>query len=124
MIRLPYDESFDPPAPVLPARLGLPDAEGWLQLAALVDTGADITLVPEDVAERYLPVAGTIRIRGATGNVQDAVLYRAEISVGDLRRVLIVAAWGNEAVVGRDLLRHLIVRLDGPAQRMTVAAPA
>lgn len=123
MTRVPYDRRFDPPAPVLSLQLRLPLGEDWLQLAGVVDTGADITVFPEDIAARHLPVAGQIGVRGVTGVVQRAVLYRAELRVAGARRVLVVAGFGLELIVGRDLLRHLIVELDGPADRMTVTVP-
>lgn len=121
MARVPYDHRFEPPAPVLPFRVSLPASGDWLQLAGLVDTGADITLFPEDIAERHLPVAGTIAIRGVTGEVVEATLYRAELALGDVRRTLIVAGLGREAIAGRDLLAGLVVTLDGPARQLTFA---
>jgi predicted aspartyl protease len=122
MVPVPYDHHFEPPAPVLPLRVNLPASGGSLQLAGLVDTGADITLLPEDIAERHLPVAGTIAIRGVTGEVVQATLYRAELEVGDHRRALIVAGLGRETIAGRDLLSGLVVTLDGPAQQLSFAA--
>lgn len=122
MARVAYDERFEPPAPVLPFRVSLPASGGWLQLAGLVDTGADITVLPEDVADRHLPVAGTIGIRGVTGAVAEATLYRAELVLGNVRRVLLVAGLGQEAIAGRDLLAGLVVTLDGPARQL-ISAP-
>src|SRR5690606_18724791 len=82
---IPYDGRFDPPAPVVPLRLRIPDPSGWVRFVGLVDTGADITVLPSDVAERYLPVGGLIEIRGVTGFIEEAVLYRAEVAIRSSR---------------------------------------
>jgi len=116
-----YDETFDPPAPVLPLRLRIPDPSGWLRLVGLVDTGADITVIPSDVAERYFPVGGAVGIRGVTGVVQEAILYRVEIEFGGLRRTLLLAGFGSEVIVGRDSLNRLNINLEGPSRMLRLA---
>lgn len=124
MIQVPYDRRLDPPAPMLPLAVSLPASASRLQLVGLVDTGADITVIPEDLAKQHLPVAGTVPVCGVTGTVEHTILYRAEIHVEGARRVLTVAGFGQETIVGRDLLRTMIVHLDGPAQQMTVRPAA
>lgn len=120
MTRIPYDHTYEPSAPVMPVIVRLPRSNGAVQLAALVDTGAEVTLFPEDVAELELPIAGTIRIRGVTGEVRETVLYRAELELAGVRRFALVAALGGRCVAGRDLLRHVLLELDGPARRLLV----
>lgn len=120
---LPYDASVDPPAPVIPLRVRIPGSAGWLQLAGLVDTGVDLTLLPREIAERHLPLAGRVEIRGATGDTSAAALYLAEIEIARLRRATLVAGLGEETIVGRDLLALLRLTLDGPARLLTATAP-
>lgn len=122
MSTLAYDDAFEPVAPVLPVRLRGPGGDEWYQLAALVDTGADLTLVPDVIAERALPVAGTIDVRGVTGEVQRVPLYRADVEVADLRLSALVAGFGPDAIIGRDLLNRLIITLNGPDRSLTIAA--
>lgn len=122
MKAIPYDERFDPPAPVVPLRLRVPAPAGWVQFTGLVDTGADITVIPSDVAERYLPVGGSIRIRGVTGFAEEAVLYRAEVAIGNSRHLLLLVGLGSEVIVGRDLLNQFDVKLDGPNHMLEVGA--
>lgn len=48
-IRYPYDARRDPPAPVVPIRVGFPGQRPEVLLLALVDTGADLSVVPSSV---------------------------------------------------------------------------
>lgn len=123
MIRVPYDVSVTPPAPVVALLIRLVMGGGWLQLVGLVDTGADITVIPQDIGERYLPVAGVVGLRGVTGDIEEAALFRTEMEVGGMRHVGLVAAFGTETIVGRDVLNRLVLELDGPGRELTVAAP-
>lgn len=41
------------------------------------------------MAERELPVEGTVGVCGVTGDVEEAILYRAEVEIGGVARVLI-----------------------------------
>ena len=122
MSYIPYDDGFDPPAPVVPLRVRLPGPDGWLQLMGLVDTGADITLIPQDIAERHLPLAGVVGLRGVTGDVQQAAVYRAETEIGGVARVTLVAGFGNETIVGSDVLNRLVLSLDGPARQLILGS--
>jgi predicted aspartyl protease len=121
LIRLRYDDTFDPPAPVVPVWVGLSGLEDRVQLPGLVDTGADVSVLPEDFAERHLPIAGVLGVRGVTGDVRDAALYRALIALAGVERTLILPALGREMIVGRDLLASLVVTLDGPARQITLS---
>jgi predicted aspartyl protease len=122
MRAFPYDDSFSPPAPVMRLRVRPPGSSGWIQFSALVDTGADITVIPADVADRRFPLAGVIDVHGVTGDVEEAVLYRVDLDFAGIRRAAVVAGLGSEPILGRDLLEHTVLRLDGPARRLTVKA--
>ncbi len=60
--QFPYDGNFDPPAPVLPLRVAAPGREDAVLLPALVDTGADCTLIPRAVS-RHLALRRIDRLR-------------------------------------------------------------
>jgi len=62
-----YDRSCHPTAPVLPLRVSRPGAESGLLLRALIDTGADCTLIPAYLVERLrLPAVDGVAIEGRT----------------------------------------------------------
>jgi hypothetical protein len=120
-----YDASrYDPPAPV--ARVTLrpsADVGGVANVAdvpLLIDTGADITLLPRSAVER-LGVAlrraqyEVIGIDGKTRTLADAadldVLFLNKAFRG--RYLLTDDAHG---VLGRDVLASIRVLLDGPGQ--------
>src|SRR3972149_1330967 len=73
-----YAARKPPPAPVLPVRLGAPGVEPTVFLVALVDTGADLSVVPEQVpAQAQLPRVGEITIRGVGGSQRRVPLFAA-----------------------------------------------
>jgi len=117
----PYDDGVSPPAPMLPLRLADPAEGTGVLLPALVDTGADCTLVPAAVASRLrLPVVDRIVVAGLGGSARRAPVHAAVVQVGRLRTLARVVAFEEETIVGRDLLNRLIAVLDGPALRLSL----
>jgi len=117
-----YDASFVPPAPVLPVRVARPNAgEEGVALPMLVDTGADCTLVPIEVARQLqLPVVDFITVTGLGGARLTADVHAASLDVGGAVTIVRVVALPNEAILGRDALANLVVVLDGPARRLSI----
>lgn len=116
----PYDARHTPPAPVLPLRCGPPRTEPATAVAALVDSGADITVLPEGVADALdLPQIGELTVRGI-GGTRRVPVYAAEVEVTGWRRLVEVVAVGDEALLGRDVLNAWVVTLDGPRQALRV----
>ncbi len=92
-------------------------------LTFLVDTGADISVVPDAVArELRLPAVGQITVRGVGGSLRGARVCAAEVEAGGVRSLVEVVAMGEEALVGRDLLNRWTVTLHGPQHVMDLAA--
>jgi predicted aspartyl protease len=114
----PYAVDYDPPAPVAMLRLGAPDSSATVLLRALIDTGADVTVVPAVVARKLrLPLVDHVTVRGVGGRPFRVGVHAASAEVAGLRCVARVVAFGREPILGRDLLNRLVVRLDGPALR-------
>lgn len=109
-----YDATHDPPLPVLALILGAPGDEDRIRLIGIADTGADITVVPSAVGEGLLAAIGTVRVAGVGGARASATLYRAHVEIDGASDVIEVAAWGDEIIVGRDLLNRCVARFDGP----------
>ena len=106
---------MDPPGPVVPLRLGPPGSEDTTLLRALVDTGADCTLVPLEVARALrLPVVDEVSIEGLGGEARRALVHAARAEFGGVSCLARVVAFGRESILGRDLLNRTTVCLDGP----------
>jgi predicted aspartyl protease len=109
-----YDAAQDPPAPVVPVRVGLTGGRWSAALPFLVDTGADMTVVPTRlVRELRLPVVGEMALRGATGKTARVLIHRAELGIGSVSLPAQVAAFGREMLLGRDVLNLWTVVLRG-----------
>ncbi len=112
--------TYDPPMPVLDIGVSRPGVnEPSVTVEAIVDTGADGSLLPLDILER----AGAIFVdraylRGITGQRQAVDLYLTTVHLGRLRVPGIRAAAlppGEIAILGRDVLNQLDIALRGPA---------
>ncbi len=121
--RFAYNLTRNPPAPMLPIRLGRPGADPNVLLTALVDTGADATIIPRALARRLdLPVLTEVAI-GVTGGLsQRATVHAAVIEVAGARWPAQVIALGGEPLIGRDLLNQWVVTLRGPDQVLDLQA--
>lgn len=117
-----YNHAYDPPAAVLPVRVGAPGADTSVLVSAMVDSGADMCVVPAGLALQLgLPMVDVLRVRGVGGAAHQATVHAASVQVGHIDDVAEVLAIGDETLVGRNLLRFLVVGLDGPGDRLTVS---
>jgi predicted aspartyl protease len=115
----PYDTSYSPPMPVVEVGLGRPGSRKEEAIVAIIDSGADGTLIPIDLLEqveaRYV---GDARLRGISGASQAASVYLASLHIGSetlsIVRVLATPE-GSEPILGRNVLQYLVVTLNGPA---------
>lgn len=111
---------FDPPMPVLDVVLSRPGSYATAAAAeAIVDTGADSTLIPLDILERIAaPQIDQAYIRGITGIREPVDLYLvtvqiAGLTISGIRAVALPA--GASTILGRDVLNQLHLGLVGPA---------
>jgi predicted aspartyl protease len=124
-----YDGSrFDPPAPVaevtLVSRAGGQSVSGVL---LLVDTGADVTLLPRMAVERLgvPPLPGqryeVMGFDGTTSFAPVAVLDMVFLDRVFRGRYLLI---GQECgILGRDVLNHAALLLDGPRKQWMAQSP-
>jgi predicted aspartyl protease len=115
-----YDPAFAPPAPVLSVRLAAPGESDRSEAGlALVDTGADGTLVPARLLEQIEAIGvGTAILRGVLGEAREVHLYEVDLQVETLTMPGILVAsdeQGEEILLGRNVLNKLILLLDGPS---------
>ncbi|MDR5682658.1 MAG: hypothetical protein QN163_01345 [Armatimonadota bacterium] len=120
----PYDAARTPPAPVLPLAVMPPVGTDAVALRALVDCGADLTVLPAGTAARVrLPRIGALTVRGISGKTVRVPLYAARLRMSGAEVVVEAAELGAEALVGRDVLNGWVVTLDGPARRTRIGLP-
>jgi len=109
---------FKPPAPVARAVVGAPDGSVEVQdVAMLLDTGADVSVIPRAVADRLGITArlSGVRLQGYGGAQTEAAVADPRLDVLRYRfRGTFVVSTVEHGVLGRDVLNLLTVTLDGP----------
>lgn len=117
-----YDTTCDPALPVCTITLIAKPTGQQVELTAIVDTGADGTIIPI----RYLQQIGTRRafetgLRSQWGERRIVYLYLVDVHISGntLPGIYVVGDdLGKEVVLGRNVLNRLRLLLDGPARLM------
>ena len=115
----PYDRSlFDPPAPIEKVAIRHPTSGATISdVPMLLDTGADVTLLPRALIEQLgisIDPNEGYELKGFDGNLSVARVVEADLLF--LRRafkerfLLIAQEWG---LIGRDVLNHVSLLFDG-----------
>jgi len=126
-----YDDSQFPPAPILYVRLSAPgEPANSESLPALVDTGADFTLVPLRWLLRVdAPESRWAFLRGLWSEQRQITLYLTDLHLdtGTLSGVEVAGIEdedeleeNRQIVLGRNILNQLILLLDGPQKQTDV----
>jgi hypothetical protein len=107
-----------------------------VRLQGEIDTGSNITCVSaRALSQLGLTVASSAHRTHTVGGIQPANLFEVSLSippVGAMKAALLVLEhlwvmeWvspppGSEVLVGRDVLPHLLMLLDGPRMEFTLA---
>ena len=123
-----YDQQqFAPPAPMARVLLRTPDhTKSVADVAMLIDSGADVSLIPASCADRLALQSEreeTFYLQAFEGSTSPAKTVDAEILFeGRLfhgRFLIIDQEYG---VLGRNVLNHLTLLLDGPRLKWRVRA--
>jgi predicted aspartyl protease len=117
-----FDNSTVPQSPVLPVQIAGPEADDWIDVpAALVDTGADATMIPDAFLSQIQAAEwDQARLRSHWGEFRLVYRYEIDMRIGGrtFAGVLVVADdVGDEIILGRDLLNQLRFLYDGPARQ-------
>lgn len=127
MSSIAFSRDYSPPAPVLRIQLCVPDqAPRQAARTALVDTGADGTMVPLALLEQLgIPVSHMVTVRAHVGDhVYRASVHQVDLIINGQIRLPAVDAvsddWGEEIILGRNTLNMLRLFLDGPEQLTNV----
>lgn len=109
--------TFNPSMPVVPIQVRHQNRTA--EVIALIDSGADATILPINILQLIRARRGdTGHMRGVTGVRKRVGIYTvtSQIDTHITHTVHAVAAdVGTEAILGRDVLNHHVVILDGPA---------
>lgn len=115
----PYDEKYDPAMPVVEVVLDGYAGLDSKAVMAIIDSGADGTMLPIDVLEALGALyQDTVQMRGVLGESERVDRYTVGLKLGaitlhGINSVAIPA--GTESVIGRDMLNQLLLTLNGPA---------
>ena len=123
----PYSTRYYPPMPAVEVALGAPWASFSLgPLPTIIDTGADITVVPREYLVRLqAPVVASGYLRSPWGERRSVKIYEVDVRVGghDLHQVEVASEpGGREILLGRNALNQLNLQLDGPNEIVIVLA--
>lgn len=123
---IPYDLSFVPPAPALTVGVSAVDRPNQkLPVLALLDPAADITVLPDTLVDQLelAPVAETTVVGFEDRPVLASVYVVAVHTAGArLYPARVVIHRADYALLGRNVLNSLFVRLDGPDLQFEVKA--
>jgi len=125
MMRYSYDSRYDPPVPVVEVALGTPGSDFSIgPLLSIVDTGADITIVPTEYLKQLnAPVVASGYLRSPWGGRHGVKIYEVQMRVGghELYGVEVASEPGGpEVLLGRNVLNQLDLQLDGPNGTVTL----
>lgn len=123
----PYNNrDFTPAMPVVVVSVsGLHRRGPIAQVEALIDSGADSTMLPVDLLQQVrASFHETKMMRGVTGHRVAVDTYFVTIQVGPYEIGGVEALGmveGAEVILGRDVLNQLEITLHGPAHELWIA---
>lgn len=122
---IPYDFSKIPAAPNLEIQVSAPETFSFSEpLRALVDTGADFSVVPlQYLLSVDAPETRSAFARGLWGKRQPVTLYLVDIrlEIGTFSGIEVIGTDDeDEAILGRNVLNKLFLLLEGPNQQIQI----
>lgn len=119
----PYNRFLTPPAPFLDIVVANRTNRRWrATIPALLDTGSEITAIPEQYIERLrLYPVGQIKLTGIhSTKINYTYSINLQILTNKFTDIEIVSTQLEFAVVGREILNELFLTLDGPSLAFSV----
>ncbi len=112
------------PMPIIDIGVSSPAGirEEIIPLKAIVDSGSSLSLIPaEIIRDLRLEWADHKVTHGYKGSSKEAV-YSAVISIDGLGKFYarVMNSYESYALIGVDLMRSLIVKLDGPTETLEI----
>lgn len=116
-----FSTDYEPPIPVVQVRLSYSDGRFTDSLQAIIDTGADATIIPEGIARqiRATPLNPGI-LEPQWGETHPVTIYLLNVEIESMRLPGVVVAGdpsAAEIILGRNVLNKLPLFIDGPSQQ-------
>lgn len=119
-----YSHKYSPPAPV--AAVTLASQRAMSKGQALIDTGADITVISKAKADEAgisnQPPISLVLMKSHeyTGL---APVFEVKLKLGDkiVEITPAIATISDEVIIGRDVLNKFIIKLDGPREEASIS---
>ncbi len=121
-----YSSEYSPPAPALKVKLSKPFSDLSMELQAKVDSGADMTVVPQHaISELRLIPASRISVTSFDGRAVWRYTYYVNLSFQDFefRMVEVIPSKREDMLLGRDILNRLKAILDGKRLSFSLLDP-
>ncbi len=120
-----YSEDYDPPMPVVDVTLVSPHSGKVVgPEVALVDSGADGTLVPVDLLEQIGAISiASARLRWLWGESQLVNIYIVQLKIGSyvLPKARVAGVPSDiDFILGRDVLNQMVFTFNGPARAIEI----
>ncbi len=120
----PYSNAYRPPAPALDVEIAHPGvSETPVTVIAKIDTGADITTIPEKILlQLQVPPCREVLAISYNGEEARQRTYLVHLTVAGTVYAYqeVMATSGDQFLMGRDILNRWVVTLDGPNGRLDV----
>jgi predicted aspartyl protease len=125
-VKRAYSQDFVPPASMVSVVVCAPAGHQGVSLEGKIDSGADICALPESVvASLDLPPVREVRAAGFSGVLEPTLIYRFTLELAGQRweHLEALATRRHYALIGRNVLRRMVIKLDGPRSQVTLTLP-
>ncbi|MBI3762680.1 MAG: hypothetical protein HY260_12590 [Chloroflexi bacterium] len=121
-----YDPSFRPPAPVVPVEVRNPVTGASIRVRAQIDTGTSTSVLSlAAVADLDLASSGTMQAANFDGTLYRLSTYLVTLLLEGyvVLGAEIAAGTRNDLLLGRDILQHFVLTLNGKAETFELVDP-
>ncbi len=122
-----YSNDYSPAAPIVEVYIGTAGTRPTVgPLIALIDTGADLTIVPLSYLQQIkAPRISQGQVRSLWGDTQTVDVYAVALAIQGLQfsaLQVLADATEPEIILGRTVLNRLKIVLDGPSAMLELVS--